>query len=59
MEFILAGSDSMIVIALPASDTTRGIVSFCHECAILSRNTREVLMPFHRFPIPLALHKVL
>jgi hypothetical protein len=53
------GGDSVIVRAPQTSESFRGTVSFCHECAILSQDTWEVLMPFHRFPLSLARHKVL
>ena len=59
MELILGGSNSMIVRAAHASETTRGTVSFCLGCAILSWDAREVLMPCCRFPLPLARYKVL
>lgn len=58
-ELMFEGSDSVIVRAPQTSEIICGTVSFCHECAILSQNVWEVLMPFYRFPLSLARHKVL
>lgn len=59
MKLILGGCISMIVRAVHASETTHGTVLFCHECAILSWDAWEVLMPFCLFPLSLARHKFL
>ncbi len=51
--------DSVIVRVQHTRESIRGTVSFCHECAILSQDAWEVLMPFCLFPLSLARHKVL
>lgn len=56
-ELMFEGGDSVIMRAPQTSELFRGTVSFCHECAILSQDTWEVLMAFYRFPLTLARHK--
>jgi hypothetical protein len=58
-ELILEGTNSAIVRVPQTLETIRVTVSLCHECAILARDALDIMMPFYRFPLSRARHKVL